>query len=67
MCIRLASEWSVLPVECSDLAHSNGNRRGVVVPVTLREPRINGAAGRHVLFSRGRAERSVIKQRFPVA
>ena len=54
MGIRLTSEWSVLPAECSDLAHSNGNRRGVVVPVTLREPRINGSADWHVLFKQSR-------------
>ena len=50
MGLHRTSEWSVWLAECSDLAHSNGNRRGVVVAVTFREPRINGAAGRHVLF-----------------
>jgi hypothetical protein len=54
MGIRWTSEWSWQPAECSDLAHSNGNRRGVVVTVTRREPRINGAVGWHVLFKQSR-------------
>ena len=54
MGLRRTSEWSVQPAECSDLAHSNGNRREVVVPVTFREPGINGAAGLHVLFKQSR-------------